>query len=179
MSKLSKQNQLSSRSKRWRERGQSMVELALILPLFLGLVLAIMEIGRAWATKQSLTLAAREGVRVLALPYGAGLTFSTEGQKQDAALKTVSSYLANSGVVVTADTEITVVRQLPMGDQILDTNDDKIEENYTNGVRGDRIGIRIRHKFDTALPIILTMFSSNQSGQSGGNMGASCYLEHE
>lgn len=156
-----------------------MVELALILPLFLGLVLAIMEIGRAWATKQSLTLAAREGVRVLALPYGAGLTFSTEGQKQDAALKTVSSYLANSGVVVTADTEIAVVRQLPMGDQILDTNDDKIEENYTNGVRGDRIGIRIRHKFDTALPIILTMFSSNQSGQSGVNMGASCYLEHE
>lgn len=156
-----------------------MVELALILPLFLGLVLAIMEIGRAWATKQSLTLAAREGVRVLALPYGAGLTFSTESQKQDAAIKTVSTYLANSGVVVTADTEIAAVRLLPMGDQILDTSDDKLEESYSGGVRGDRIGIRIRHKFDTPLPIILTMFSSNQTNQSGVNMGATCYLEHE
>ncbi len=156
-----------------------MVEMALILPLFLGLVLAIMEIGRAWATKQSLTLAAREGARVLTLPYGAGLTFSTESQKQDAAIKTVSTYLANSGVVVTADTEITAVRLLPMGDQILDTNDDKLEEGYSGGTRGDRIGIRIRHKFDTALPIILTMFSANQSGQSGVNMGVTCYLEHE
>lgn len=179
MSELSKQHQQVRRLSKWKEHGQSMAEMALILPLFLGLVLAIIEIGRAWATKQSLTLAAREGARVLALPYGAGLTFSTEGQKQDAAIKTVSSYLTNSGVVVTADTQIAAVRQLPMGDQILDTNDDKIEENYTNGVRGDRIGIRIRHKFDTALPIILTMFSSNQSGQSGVNMGVTCYLEHE
>lgn len=176
MNDLSSQKQ---KSRKWRERGQSMVEMALILPLFLGLVLAIIEIGRAWATKQSLTLAAREGARVLALPYGAGLTFSTESQKQDAAVKTVSSYLANSGVVVTADTEITAVRLLPMGDQILDTSDDKLEEGYSGGTRGDRIGIRIRHKFDTALPIILTMFSSNQSGQSGVNMGVACYLEHE
>lgn len=177
MNSSSKQQQQHSR--KWRERGQSMVEMALILPLFLGLVLAIMEIGRAWATKQSLTLAAREGARVLALPHGSGLTFSTESQKQDAAIKTTSTYLANSGVVVTADTKITAVRLLPMGDQILDTNDDKLEEGYTGGTRGDRIGIRIQHKFDTALPIILTMFSSNQSGQSGVNMGVTCYLEHE
>lgn len=178
MNKFSKQHQRQG-TKKWKERGQSMAEMALILPLFLGLVLAIMEIGRAWATKQSLTLAAREGARVLALPYGAGLTFSTESQKQDTALKTVSTYLANSGVVVTADTEITAIRLLPMGDQILDTNDDKLEEGYNGGVRGDRIGIRIRHKFDTPLPIILTMFSSNQSNQTGVNMGVTCYLEHE
>lgn len=162
-----------------KERGQSMVEMALILPLFLAFVLSIIEIGRAWATKQSLTLAAREGARVLVLPYGAGLTYSNEAQKQDAAVKIVSSYLTTSGVGSGADTTITVVRLLPMADQILDTNDDKIEDSYSGGKRGDRVGIRIQHKFDTALPIILTMFNSNQPDQTGVNMGVTCFLEHE
>ena len=163
----------------WRERGQSMVELAVILPLFLAFVLSIIEIGRAWAVKQSLTLAAREGARVLAMPYGAGLTFSSEGQKLGSAVNTTTSYLNNSGVVVEADTKIVPIRLLPGGDNIFDTADDTIEENYSGGNRGDRIGIQIRHRFDTALPIILTMFNSNTSGQKDVMMGVTCYLEHE
>ncbi len=165
--------------KKFREHGQSMVELALILPLFLAFVLSIIEIGRAWAVKQSLTLASREGARVLAMPYGAGLTFTSESQKQDSAVKTVSSYLANSGVVVSVDTQIVPIRLQPGGDLIFDTADDKIEENYSGGNRGDRIGIQIRHKFDTALPIILTMFNSNSPDQKDVKMGVTCYLEHE
>lgn len=169
----------SARRRKWLERGQSMVELSLILPLFLAFVLSIMEIGRAWAAKQSLTLAAREGARVLVLPYGAGTTFSNEAQKQDAAIKVVSNYLTTSGVASVTDTTITVIRQKPDADQILDTNDDKIEDSYTGGKRGDRVGIKIQHKFDTALPIILTMFNSSQSNQSGINMQVRCLLEHE
>lgn len=156
-----------------------MVELAVILPLFLAFVLSIIEIGRAWAVKQSLTLAAREGARVLVLPYGAGMTFSSESQKQDSALKAVDSFLANSGVVVSADTQIAAIRLQPGGDLIFGTADDKIEESYSGGVRGDRIGIQIRHKFETALPIILTMFNSNPPDQKDVKMGVTCYLEHE
>lgn len=156
-----------------------MVEMAVILPLFLAFVLSIIEIGRAWAVKQSLTLASREGARVLAMPYGAGLTFSSESQKQDAALKTVDSYLNNSGVVVGADTKVVAIRLLPGGDNIFGTGDDKVEENYSGGIRGDRVGIQISHKFDTALPIILTMFNSNSPDQKDVKMGVTCYLEHE
>jgi Flp pilus assembly protein TadG len=36
--------------RRRRQRGQSMVEMAFVLPLFLALVFAIIEVGRAWST---------------------------------------------------------------------------------------------------------------------------------
>jgi len=171
------------RARRRRQRGQSMVEMAFVLPLFLALVFAIIEIGRAWSTKQSLTLAAREGARVLVLPYGAGLTFASEGAQQQAAVDSVKSYMQNSGVVVTNTTQITPVRLLPGGDNIVGTADDTIEQNYTNAKRGERIGIQIRHTFDSPLSAILAMFSSGGSGGSGPSgqitMGVTCYLEHE
>ncbi len=168
-----------SQIKQKKERGQTMVEMAIILPVFLAFVLGIIEFGRAWATKQSLTLAAREGARVLVLPYGSGLTFSSESAKQQAAVDLVKSYLNNSGVVVTTDTQVVPIRVLPGSDSIFGTSDDQIEQNYSGGKRGDRIGIQLRHKFDTALPVILTMFNSNQNSQNGVNMGVTCFLEHE
>lgn len=44
-------------------RGQSVVEFSLLLPLLLVLFLAITEFGRAWMTVSVLTSAAREGCR--------------------------------------------------------------------------------------------------------------------
>jgi len=167
------------------ERGQSMVEMAFVLPLFLALVFAIIEIGRAWSTKQSITLAAREGARVLVLPYGAGLTFSNEGEQQQAAVNTAKSYMQNSGVVVTTDTQIVPIRLLPGGDSILGTADDTIEQNYSNANRGERIGLQIRHPFESPLSGILALFSSNTTSPSDNGppgqirMGVTCYLEHE
>lgn len=167
-----------------RQSGQSMVEIAFILPIFLAIVFAIIEFGRAWATKQSITLAAREGARVLVLPYGAGLTYSTEGAQQQAAITSVRSYLANSGVVATIDTQIIPVRLLPGSDNVLGTPDDAIEQNYLNANRGDRVGIQIRHGFETSLPVILTMFNNGSSSDAPSDgsrirMGVTCYLEHE
>ena len=46
------------------EQGQSVMELALILPLLLLLVIGISEFGRAWMTLNILTGAVREGARV-------------------------------------------------------------------------------------------------------------------
>ena len=178
-------NVQSRSDRRWnRQLGQSMVEIAFILPFFLAIVFAIIEFGRAWATKQSITLAAREGTRVLVLPYGAGLTYTNESTQQQAAIASVRSYLANSGVVLTADTQITPVRLLPGGDNVLGTTDDVIEQGYTNAKRGDRIGMLVRHKFDTSLPVILTMFNNGSSNDApadgkGIRMGVTCYLEHE
>ena len=45
------------------DKGQSLVEFALVVPILLILVLGIVEFGRAWMTKNILTGAAREAVR--------------------------------------------------------------------------------------------------------------------
>lgn len=45
-------------------RGQSLVEFALVIPILLLLMVGIMEFSRAWMTQNILTSAAREGARV-------------------------------------------------------------------------------------------------------------------
>jgi len=49
------------------QNGQSLVEFALILPVFVVVLLGIMEFGRLWEVSNILTSAAREGVRVAAV----------------------------------------------------------------------------------------------------------------
>jgi Flp pilus assembly protein TadG len=55
------------RQRRHDQRGASAVEFALIVPLLIVLVLGIAEFGRAFQVQGSLSAAAREGVRVMAL----------------------------------------------------------------------------------------------------------------
>jgi len=45
------------------ERGQALAEFAMVLPLILFFIAAILEFGRAWNIKQAVTDAAREGAR--------------------------------------------------------------------------------------------------------------------
>jgi Flp pilus assembly protein TadG len=54
------------------EKGQSLVEFAFAVPMLLVLVFGIAEFGRAWMTQNILTGAAREAVRVLAVPAPSG-----------------------------------------------------------------------------------------------------------
>lgn len=49
------------------ERGAAAVEFAILLPLLVMLLLGIMEFGRAYNAQASLSAAAREGVRVMAI----------------------------------------------------------------------------------------------------------------
>jgi len=48
-------------------RGQSLVEFALVLPVFLLLLIGITEFGRAWMARNILTGASREAVRIAAV----------------------------------------------------------------------------------------------------------------
>ncbi|MEG9249038.1 TadE/TadG family type IV pilus assembly protein [Arthrobacter sp. Soc17.1.1.1] len=50
-----------------KERGAAAVEMALVLPILILLLLGIMEFGRAFNAQVTLTNAAREGVRVMAI----------------------------------------------------------------------------------------------------------------
>ncbi len=52
-------------------RGAAIVEFALLLPLFLTLVFAVIELGSAWYSKQMLVNASREGARLGAMFEGA------------------------------------------------------------------------------------------------------------
>ena len=50
-----------------RQKGQSAVEFALLVPILVVMVFGIIESGRLWMTMNVLTGAAREGVRVAAV----------------------------------------------------------------------------------------------------------------
>lgn len=49
------------------ERGAAAVEFALVVPVLIMLLLGIMEFGRAYSAQTTLSNAAREGVRVMAI----------------------------------------------------------------------------------------------------------------
>ena len=55
-----------------RESGVAAVEAALILPVLLLLVMGVIDLGRALATKQEVTHATREAVRVYAVTHDLG-----------------------------------------------------------------------------------------------------------
>lgn len=168
----------------YEESGQTMVEMAFVLPLFLIFVFAIIEMSRAWGAKHSITTAAREGARILAMPYGAGLTYSSETDAKDAARQMVIDTMNSTGVPVTPDTKIDLVRVSPGPNGIYDhtfPNDDVIENTYTDAKRGERVGIQITHPFETPAPILLRMFN-NDSGspsQKDIKMGVTSYAYHE
>jgi len=86
------------------ERGQALLETAMVLPLVLLVSAGIFEFGRAYQTWQVLTNAAREGARVAILPSSTASdvqsrvqTAMQTGQLQDAATATVD---INQGATV-------------------------------------------------------------------------------
>lgn len=56
--------------------GQSLVEFALVIPMFLLLLIGIAEFGRAWMTRNILTGASREAVRIAAVQGNSGIALS-------------------------------------------------------------------------------------------------------
>jgi Flp pilus assembly protein TadG len=71
-----------------RRRGTAAVEMALVLPLFLALVLGMIEMARLGMVAQLITDAAREGCRVAVLP----------GSDPTAVTARITSVLAGSGI---------------------------------------------------------------------------------
>ena len=81
-----------------RRRGAALVEMALVLPIFLLIVLGIVEFGRAMMVSQLVTNAAREGAR-LAIVGG-----STNSDVQNA----INAFLAESVNVGAGDVTTTI-----------------------------------------------------------------------
>jgi Flp pilus assembly protein TadG len=81
------------------ERAAVLVELALILPLLLGLSLAVFDIGMGWRASMTVTSAARAGARV-------GSNLGVESHADQAALAAVSAAL---GSIPPAEIDLIVI----------------------------------------------------------------------
>ncbi|MCL5046331.1 MAG: pilus assembly protein [Actinobacteria bacterium] len=75
-----------------REKGQAMVEFALILPVLLLIIMGIMEFGRAYSAYLTIQNASREGARL-------GVTGTTDTEIT-AAVNQVASTLDTAGLTV-------------------------------------------------------------------------------
>jgi Flp pilus assembly protein TadG len=86
---------MSKNPKRSREgeRGQALVEFALILPIILLVMVGMLEFARAWNLHQVMTDAAREGARRAAIADGN----SKNPQTQDSVKAAMWSYMAQAG----------------------------------------------------------------------------------
>ena len=56
--------------RKYGRRGTTVVEMAVVAPLFVTAMLGMVEVGYAFMVRQTVTLAAREGARAAALPGG-------------------------------------------------------------------------------------------------------------
>jgi Flp pilus assembly protein TadG len=82
----------------WREdRGAAAVEFALISPLLFLLLFGIIEFGRAWNVRQTLTDAAREGARVAVVNNNMML----QATLQDSVVKVVRNAATRAGLDLT------------------------------------------------------------------------------
>lgn len=77
------------------DRGAAAVEFALVVPILLTLVIGIIEFGRAYNIQTTLSNAARDGVRVMALQN------DVEAAKSAAVLAAVGLGIPESDVAVT------------------------------------------------------------------------------
>jgi Flp pilus assembly protein TadG len=109
------------------DTGAAAVEFALVLPILLLLIFGIVDFGRLYFTQITLTDAAREGARVLALEGAAGSGYTAtqaasdaEARVQDAANGVDGTVTVTTGtctvgdpVTVTASTDFSFLTPLP------------------------------------------------------------------
>lgn len=80
------------------ERGAVAVEFALLAPVLIMLLLGIMEFGRAYNVQISLSNAAREGARVMAINYAAPTATTTAKAAAISAASVLSPSLTNDKI---------------------------------------------------------------------------------
>jgi Flp pilus assembly protein TadG len=99
------------------ERGAAVVEFALVAPLLLLMVLGIAEFGRAYHVQTTLSQAAREGVRVMAVQNdAAGAIAATRAAAPTLTLTNIAvtpSSCVASGTTPAATATVTVTFSLP------------------------------------------------------------------
>lgn len=133
--------------------GQAVVEFALVLPIFLLLLFAAVEFGRAYFSLHLLTNAAREGAR-------AG---SLVGRLEDDVTATVDQLMQDVGFADGWTTAVTV------------KDPDGVERSggLVEAVEGDRIGVTVTYNFTVLVGSIIPGFTGTVP------LRAHCAFRHE
>jgi TadE-like protein len=137
-------------NKRSHSLGQSTLEFALLTPLLLGLVLSVIEIGRFWGAKHGIANAAREGARLMLLPYGPGTKFSSQDEVNQAAIVATKRFLNTAGLAY----EQPLVEITPIWYDVA-ANSTQSNFGSRNLTRGDQAGVLIAYQFETPLKLLL------------------------
>ncbi len=164
------QAQQKSITQRWQRRfaaGQATVEMALLAPLFLTMIFAIIEIGRFWGARHAVAGAVREGARVMLLPYGPGTQYDNLGAVKTAAIKATQSYLNAAGLANEPPIAEVQAAWINPSSKLLDL------ELPQDVMRGDKVGVKISFKFETPLKSLLA------GGDGVMLIEQACVLDHE
>jgi Flp pilus assembly protein TadG len=91
------------------DRGATILETALVLPILFAVIFGILEFGRAYNIFQTVTNAAREGARYSVAPIAAGFTNAGSLPTQSQIKANVQYFLQGDGITV-PDGNIDVVQ---------------------------------------------------------------------
>lgn len=123
------------------ERGQSLVEFVIALPVLLVIVFGIIEFATAWRTYQIITNAAREGARVAVVIS----TIPGSGKVQT----TVQNYMTNSNLDLSKATVTLTCTNPQTGTSPGTECDPNFHQGYSEGVRID-----YQHDFVVLGPVL-------------------------
>jgi Flp pilus assembly protein TadG len=143
---------MTTRKNEHARRGAAMVEMALVLPLFLLLVLGVIEFGRAMMIANLVTNAAREGARMAVL----------DGSTNTEVNNAVEAFLQSSiGYGITAaDIDVTITVVAAAGNP-------NPANNVANAISRDLITVKVQIPFDKVALIPGDYLNGKQlSGQS-------------
>ncbi len=94
---------MNQRRKHQNRRGTALVEMALVLPIFLMVVLGVIEFGRAMMVSQIVTNAAREGARSAVV----------DGSSNAAVTSSIEDFLEGAVGIAPEDVDVTITVDNP------------------------------------------------------------------
>jgi Flp pilus assembly protein TadG len=160
--------------RRRRSRGQSMVEFALVLPIFLLMLFGLIDMGRLVFASTTMSQAAREAARVASVQaYWVGSTDPSCNQPAgpvcaatEAAMRTNVVAAANNmmepfGDIVTGDVHIACTLSTatpPSGEWTSPTNN--CSSATTRKAAASKVSVRIAMDFQPITPLIGQFFNS-------------------
>lgn len=136
-------------------RGAALVEMALVLPIFMAVVLGIVEFGRAMMVGQMVTNAAREATRLAII----------DGSTNSAVETWVDDFLSDAVGVSAADVTTTITVVAAPG------NDDPLNE-VGNAQARDLVTVKVSVPFDKVSYV-------PGSYLNGKNLSAQSSMRHE
>ncbi|MGD8684218.1 MAG: pilus assembly protein [Chloroflexota bacterium] len=170
-------------SRRNRERGQALVELAVVLPVFALVVFGAFDVGRAVYTNSVLSQAAREGARLGATEAG-WVGVPDPGCVSEAGAITASNPGAHVCPATAADLKAHIVEAAdrmtvgvgsvdvyischegapddpPPTGAWTDADDDVGNACSTVGTAGDVVSVRVAHDYQPMTPVIGSLIGS-------------------